>query len=60
MKPLGIAVSVAGLLATVSAFIGNAAGRFDQKLSIERQILHVTTDFRDVLGELVRRHLGQP
>src|SRR6266571_3018077 len=41
MKPLGIAVSVAGLLATVSAFIGNAAGRFDQKLSSERQILHV-------------------
>src|SRR5213593_4061941 len=41
MKRLGRALAVAALIATTLTFLGNAAGRFDQKLSLDKQIVHV-------------------
>src|SRR5881396_2783099 len=41
MKRLGCLLSVPLLLAVAVAFAGNATGRFDQKLPIDKQIVHV-------------------
>ena len=41
MKRLPRAFSIAVLVAAVLALAGNAAGRFDQKLTIDKQIIHV-------------------
>jgi len=41
MKRLGCLLSVPLLLVVVVAFAGNATGRFDQKLSADKQIVHV-------------------
>src|SRR5215510_5284220 len=41
MKRLPRALSNAVLVAAVLALAGNAAGRFDQKLTIDKQIIHV-------------------
>src|SRR5437016_5436716 len=41
MKRLGPLLSVAALLVTAVSFSGDAAGRFDQKLIIDKQIVHV-------------------
>src|SRR5437868_689051 len=41
MKRLGNLLGVAALLMTALCFFGDAAGRFDQKLPIDKQIVHV-------------------
>src|SRR5262250_170231 len=41
MKRLGCLWSLAALLVTLPTFLITAAGRFDQKLSPERQVIHV-------------------
>ena len=41
MKRLGCLLSVRLLLVVAVAFAGNATGRFDQKLSTDKQIVHV-------------------
>src|SRR5438876_3044879 len=41
MKRLGCLLSAPSLLAVAVAFAGNATGRFDQKLSADKQIVHV-------------------
>src|SRR5213594_2067453 len=41
MKRLGCLLSVPLLLVVAVAFAGNATGRFDQKLSLDKQIVHV-------------------
>src|SRR6059036_2309378 len=41
MKRLGCLLSVPLLLVVAVAFAGNATGRFDQKLSADKQIVHV-------------------
>src|SRR5215813_914382 len=41
MKRLGCPWSLAALLVTLPNFLVTAAGRFDQKLSAERQVIHV-------------------
>src|SRR5947207_7577514 len=41
MKRLRSALASAALMAAVLALAGNAAGRFDQKLTIDKQIIHV-------------------
>jgi len=41
MKRLKYALSVAGLLVLAGAFLANATGRYDQKLSIDKQAIHV-------------------
>src|SRR5438093_3369029 len=41
MKRLGCLLCAAALLLAAVAFGGNATGRFDQKLSAEKQIVHV-------------------
>src|SRR5712671_3022513 len=41
MKRLGQLLSVAALLVTAFSFSGDAAGRFDQKLLLDKQIVHV-------------------
>src|SRR5438876_10566988 len=41
MKRLGCLLSAPSLLAVAVAFAGNATGRFDQKLSAKKQIVHV-------------------
>jgi uncharacterized protein (DUF1800 family) len=41
MKRLGYATAVSALLVTSFTRLGNAAGPFDQRLSIDRQIVHV-------------------
>jgi uncharacterized protein (DUF1501 family) len=39
--------------------IGRWPGLLPEQLHEKRDLLH-TTDFRDVLGEIVRTHLGNP
>src|SRR5438093_7352603 len=41
MKRLGCLLSVPLLLVVAVAFAGNATGRFDQKLSADKQVVHV-------------------
>jgi len=41
MKRLKYALSVAALLVLAGAFLANATGRFDQKLSVDKQAIHV-------------------
>src|SRR5436309_5106345 len=41
MKRLGCLLSVPLLLVVAVAFAGNATGRFDQKLSSDKQIVHL-------------------
>src|SRR5215472_6222693 len=41
MKRLGCLWSLAALLVTLPTFLVTAAGRFDQKLSPEKQVIHV-------------------
>src|SRR5437667_2019344 len=41
MKRLGCLLCAAALLLAAVAFAGNATGRFDQKLSVDKQIVHV-------------------
>src|SRR5207247_9107519 len=41
MKRLGCLLSVPLLLVVAVAFAGNATGRFDQKLTADKQIVHV-------------------
>src|SRR5262245_39467627 len=41
MKRLGCSWSLAALLVTLPIFLVSAAGRFDQKLSTEKQVIHV-------------------
>jgi len=41
MKRFGRSLGLAALLVTALGFAGTAAGRFDQKLSVDKQIVHV-------------------
>ena len=41
MKRLGCLLSAAALLVIAATFAGNATGRFDQKLSADKQVVHV-------------------
>ena len=41
MKRLGCLMGAAALLVVAVAFAGSATGRFDQKLSADKQIVHV-------------------
>ena len=41
MKRIGCSLGLAALLAALSAFLVTAAGRFDQKLSPDKQVVHV-------------------
>jgi uncharacterized protein (DUF1800 family) len=41
MKRLGFTLGTAGLLTMAAGFVGNAAARFDRKLTIDKQNVHV-------------------
>ena len=41
MKRLGCLLGAAALLVITVAFAGNATGRFDRKLSVDKQVVHV-------------------
>ena len=41
MRPLGVVVGVAVLLVTTAAVQGDSAGRFDQKLTKDKEAIHV-------------------
>ena len=41
MRRLGFSLGVAALMVTAGSLVGTATGRFDQKLSRDRQVLHV-------------------
>src|SRR5262245_16087436 len=41
MKRVAYGLSIAAFLTVAGAFMGNAAGRFDQKLPVDKQIIHV-------------------
>src|SRR5437764_15334241 len=41
MRRVACVMCIAALLISAGAFLGNAEGRFDQKLSIDKQIIHV-------------------
>ena len=62
MKRLKYALSVAALLVLAGAFLANATGRFDQKLSVDKQAIHVlnrlTFGPRPGDVEQVRRTVG--
>src|SRR5262245_41659858 len=59
MKRFGIILGVAAFLVTAGAFLARAAGRFDQKLPLDKQIIHVlnrvTFGARSGDAEQVRR-----